>query len=93
MAPAVTRRRAGASHDRGLSERKKTKGLRAHLEANAENVGPAFPEEARKMHYGEVETRSIYGEASLEEARSLQEKGIPALPLRCCPRITTEGGR
>ena len=89
MAPAVTRRRAEASHDRGLSERKKTyaflKGLRAHLEANAENVGPAFPEEARKMHYGEVETRSIYGEASLEEARSLQEEGIPAMPLPVLP--------
>ena len=84
MAPAVTRRRAGASHDRGLSERKKTsaflKGLRAHLEANAENVGPP-----RKMHCGEVETRSIYGEASLEKARSLQEEGIPAMPLPVLP--------
>ncbi len=70
-------------------ERKKTyaflKGLRAHLEANAENVGPTFPEEARKMHYGEVETRSIYGEASLEEARSLHEEGIPAVPLPVLP--------
>jgi hypothetical protein len=89
MAPAVKRGRAAASHDRGQGERKKTyaflKGLRAHLEANAENVGPAFPEEARKMHYGEVETRSIYGEASLEEAKSLHEEGIPALPLPVLP--------
>ena len=46
---------------------------------------PTFPEEARKMHYGEVETRSIYGEASLEEARSLHEEGIPAVPLPVLP--------
>jgi hypothetical protein len=91
MAPAVKKRRKEQSRgpDPKLGERKKTyaflKGLRAHVEANAENVGPAFPEEARKMHYGEVETRSIYGEASLEEARSLQEEGIPAVPLPVLP--------
>ena len=45
------------------------------------------------MHYGEVETRSIYGEASLEEARSLHEEGIPTLPLPVLPEdTTTEGG-
>ena len=38
------------------------------------------------MHYGEVETRSIYGEASLEEARSLHEEGIPAVPLPLLPK-------
>lgn len=89
MAPAVAKRRAEASGDPAAGERKKTyallKGLRAHIEANAENVGPGFPEKARKMHYGEVEPRSIYGEASLEEARSLQEEGIPALPLPLLP--------
>jgi hypothetical protein len=89
MAPAVNRRRAEASPPQQVSERKKTyaflKGLRAHLQANAENVGPAFPEEARKMHYGEAAERSIYGEASLEEARSLQEEGIPAVPLPILP--------
>ena len=51
----------------------------------AENVGPAFPEKARKMHYGEVDARSIYGEASLEEARSLLEEGIAAVPLPVLP--------
>lgn len=89
MAPAVKRSRAETPPQKELSERKKTyaflKGLRAHLEANAENVGPAFPEEARKMHYGEVDARSIYGEATLEEARSLHEEGIPAVPLPVLP--------
>jgi hypothetical protein len=91
MAPAVKKGRLDASRDPDprLGERKKTyaflKGLRAHLAANAENVGPTFPEEARKMHYGEVETRSIYGEASLAEARSLHEEGIPTVPLPLLP--------
>ena len=49
--------------------RAKLKELRDHLTKNAENVGRKFPETARKMHYGEVEHRSIYGEASPEEAR------------------------
>jgi len=88
MAPAVKRRRE-APKSRETSERKKTyaflKGLRDHLQANAENVGPAFPEEARKIHYGETEARSIYGEASFEEARELRDEGIPALPLPPLP--------
>ena len=44
--------------------RKKLKELREHLTKNADYVGQKFPEEARKMHYGEIEHRSIYGEAS-----------------------------
>src|SRR6185503_16107792 len=35
--------------------RAKLKELRDHLTANADNVGKKFPEEARKMHYGEIE--------------------------------------
>ena len=61
------------------------KDLRAHLEANAEHVGRAFPEEARKLHYGERAAGSIYGEASLEEAKALHEEGIPAVPLPPLP--------
>ena len=51
--------------------RAKLKELRDHLTKNAENVGDKFPEEARKMHYGENEHRSIYGEASPQEAKEL----------------------
>jgi hypothetical protein len=39
-------------------------------------VGKAFPEEARKIHYGETEHREIYGEASPAEAEELREEGI-----------------
>jgi hypothetical protein len=89
MAPAVKRERQKGRETRDVKERKETyallKDLRDHLKANAENVGPAFSEEARKMHYGEAVSRSIYGEAGLEEARALQEEGIAAVPLPLLP--------
>jgi hypothetical protein len=65
--------------------RGKLKELRDHLTRNAENVGRKFPEEARKMHYGEIEHRSIYGEASPQEAKDLHEEGIEFHPLPVLP--------
>ena len=65
--------------------RTKLKELRAHLTKNADHVGPKFPEEARKMHYGEAAHRSIYGEASPEEAKALAEEGIEFHPLPALP--------
>jgi hypothetical protein len=90
MAPAVrTARPEQPAEAPANRERHKTyaflKDLKAHLKANAEHVGPRFPEEARKMHYGESEARSIYGEATIEEAKALKEEGIPALPLPPLP--------
>ena len=73
-----------------LSERERElraalRALREHVMKNAENVGKGFVEEARKMHYGETEERSIYGEADLAEARALLEEGIDVLPLPMVP--------
>jgi len=65
--------------------RAKLKELRDHLVKNADNVGTKFPEEARKMHYGETEHRSIYGVASPEEAKELIEEGIECHPLPALP--------
>jgi hypothetical protein len=65
--------------------RSKLKELRDHLTKNADNVGTKFPEEARKMHYGEIEHRSIYGVASPEEAKDLSEEGIEFHPLPILP--------
>ena len=48
---------------------------------SAENVGQAFPEEARKIHYGEAEERSIRGVASPDEASALLEEGILVVPV------------
>jgi hypothetical protein len=65
--------------------RTKLRELREHLVKNAENVGQQFPEEARKMHYGEKEHRSIYGTASPDDARALHEEGIEFAPLPVLP--------
>jgi hypothetical protein len=59
--------------------------LREHVTENADYVGDKFAEEARKIHYQEVEARGIYGEASPEEARSLMEEGVEFLPLPVLP--------
>ncbi len=65
--------------------RTKLKELREHLTKNAENVGRKFPDEARKMHYGDIEHRSIYGEASPKEAKELHDEGIEFHPLPVLP--------
>jgi hypothetical protein len=65
--------------------RTKLKELREHLTKNSNYVGQKFPEEARKMHYGEIEHRSIYGEASPRDAKELHEEGIEFHPLPVLP--------
>jgi hypothetical protein len=65
--------------------RTKLREFREHLVKNAENVGQRFPEEARKMHYGEKEHRSIYGTASPDDAKALHEEGIAFAPLPVLP--------
>ena len=50
--------------------------MRKHIESNCDYVGPKFAEEARKIHYGETEKRSIYGEATAEEAEALADEGV-----------------
>ena len=70
-------------HEREL--RTKLRELRDHLVKNADYVGRRFPEEARKMHYGEAQHRSIYGEASADQAKELHEEGIEFHPLPVLP--------
>jgi hypothetical protein len=65
--------------------RAKLKELRDHLTKNSDYVGTKFPEEARKMHYGEKNHRSIYGEASPQDAKELHEEGIEFHPLPVLP--------
>lgn len=60
--------------------------VRDHVEKNYDYVGERFPEEARKIHYGEVSERQIYGEASAEEVKALSEEGVPIAPLPRLPR-------
>lgn len=60
--------------------------LREHVEQNCDNVGTEFAEEARRIHYGEAEERGIYGEASSEETKSLDDEGIDVYRLPALPR-------
>ena len=52
-----------------------------HVMANTEDVGPAFAEEARRIHYGEAEQRGIRGQATADERAALADEGIEAMPL------------
>jgi hypothetical protein len=63
----------------------KLKELRDHVLKTADNVGRKFPDEARKMHYGDIEHRAIYGEATTEEARALIDEGVEVAPLPVFP--------
>lgn len=75
-----------AAFERALGEAMRT--IRDHVLANGVDVGRAFPEEARKIHYREAEERGIYGEATPEETRELLEEGIEILPM---PRLPEDG--
>ena len=101
MAPAVGRRDQAppalpAAASEGprpmaiLSEKEKElramlRALREHVTKNAEDVGDRFADEARRMHYGEIEQRSIYGQANPQDAQALLEEGIEVHPLPIVP--------
>ena len=51
------------------------------VEKNFEYVGKNFTEEAKKIKYGEVDDRAIYGEADLNQAKELIEEEIEFHPL------------
>ena len=59
--------------------------IHQYIDDNYDNVGSQFPEEARRIHYGETEARNIHGTASLDEIRSLHEEGISATPVPVRP--------
>ncbi|EJJ25393.1 DUF1178 family protein [Rhizobium sp. CF142] len=57
----------------------------AAIKANSEDVGTRFPEEARKIHYGEADARGIIGQATPDEAEALVEEGIEIAALPVLP--------
>ncbi len=67
--------------ERDVALREAVRELRSRIIENSVDVGESFPEEARKMHEGDAPARSIYGKASLAEARELIEEGIPLMPV------------
>lgn len=58
---------------------------REYVEKNFDYVGEKFPEEARKIHYGEATERPIYGEADRKEVKELVEEGVSIAPLPAAP--------
>lgn len=52
-----------------------------HLLASTEDVGERFPEEARRIHYGETAHRGIRGEATPEQREALRDEGIEVMAL------------
>lgn len=98
MAPNLARGKTGSKTGEpcqdGTAERhaKLLAALRATrelVEKNFENVGERFPEEARRIHYGEADKRNIYGDATLEDARELNDEGI-AVGILPWPRRRTD---
>lgn len=90
MAPKVRSSRKAASLTRAETEKEKALAkLRDEVEKNSDYVGMNFAAEARAMHDGDAPARAIYGEAKLEEAKSLIEDGIPVAPLPFTPKAKT----
>jgi hypothetical protein len=86
MAPAVARtdherRTVAAVHPEAAKIREMLRGYRRKVMSEADNVGDRFAEEARKIHFEEVEARGIYGQASQDEIAALIEDGVDFMPL------------
>jgi len=59
--------------------------IQDYVDSHYDDVGKDFPEEARKIYYGETSARNIRGTASVDEVQALNEEGIPALPIPGAP--------
>jgi len=66
----------------------KLREMRDEIVKNSDDVGEKFPEEARKIHYGEVESRGIYGQAAPDDVKELVDEGINIAPLPVFPEDT-----
>jgi hypothetical protein len=90
MAPAVSTGRKKEKIALAMNEMQKKamaemKALSEKIRENADYVGDKFAEEARKIHFGEADARGIYGEATLDEAKSLAEDGVGFMPIPVFP--------
>lgn len=88
MAPRVPKKGAGGAPAKPMLNapvppeiEAKLAALRKEVEKNSDYVGRDFASEARRIHLGESEARSIWGEATGAEAKSLVEDGVPVAPL------------
>jgi hypothetical protein len=84
-APAPVPESAALLGEEGRRLREMLRELHAHVVANTEDVGTGFAEEARAIHEGEAEARSIRGRGAPDEIKALLEDGIAVLPLPPLP--------
>lgn len=73
--------------DRGAQLQQRWLQAVRHVMDNTEDVGERFPEEARRIHYGEAEERSIRGQASREDADALRDEGIEVMAMPIPPAL------
>jgi hypothetical protein len=52
-----------------------------HMLASTEDVGERFPDEARRIHYGETEHRPIRGQATPDQRAALHDEGIEVIAI------------
>ena len=71
--------------EKAVAMREMVKAVREHVARNSDYVGQDFPEQARKIHYGETEQRAIHGEASSDDVRDLLDEGVEIMPLPALP--------
>ena len=90
MAPSISR--AGSEkvslsigHPQHTQLREAMLALRNKVTSEADYVGDKFAEEARKIHFKEVDARGIYGEATKEEVAALVDEGVDFMPLPNIP--------
>ena len=93
MAPSVQTARKREKVALGMNAEQKQlmgklKELTDKVKQNADYVGDKFPEEARKIHFGETDPRGIYGEASPTEVKELLDDGVGIMPLPNIPDDT-----
>ena len=81
MAPNVSKKSNSNISKRNKSIASNVKKLKKIIEKEFDYVGDKFTEEAKKIKYGEVKERAIYGEASIEQTRELIDEDIDVVPL------------
>ena len=87
MAPNVARSVENVGLGQAAQMMRQLRAMHEEITRNSDDVGEKFPEEARKIHYGETAKRNIHGRANLEDTRMLDDEGIefgilPPLPGR-----------
>jgi hypothetical protein len=90
MAPAVARTdnakvSLSSAHPDAAKFRELLRAYRQTVTSEADYVGDRFADEARKIHFEEVEARGIYGEATHDEVAALLDDGVDFMPLPDLP--------